>query len=91
MLFDMHTLRLHDPEAIGVLVVWDFEKEEAFGTSTDGFEFLGIAFYLGTGGDMESGAVLYGVTEVWIYGDVPGLEQPFWDVNPIPIAVAPAV
>ena len=34
---------------------------------------------------------LYGVTEVWIYGDVPGLEQPFRDVEPIPVLGAPAV
>ena len=30
-----------------------------------------------------------GVAESWIYGDVPLLEQPFWDIAPIPVLLAP--
>ena len=28
---------------------------------------------------------------VWIYGNAPLLEQPFWDVEPIPALFAPPV
>ena len=27
--------------------------------------------------------------EVWIYGDVPRIQQPFWDVESVPVSLAP--
>ena len=38
---------------------------------------------------MESGGVLRDVTEGWIYGDAPGFQQPFGDVAPVAVALAP--
>jgi hypothetical protein len=28
--------------------------------------------------------------DFWIDGDVPGIEQPFWDVASVPVPLAPA-
>jgi hypothetical protein len=33
---------------------------------------------------------LGGVGEVWIHGNVPRFQQPFWDVAPISVSLAPA-
>jgi len=34
-------------------------------------------------------SVLRGAAEVWINGDVPHIKQPFWDVEPVPVPLAP--
>jgi len=47
-----------------------------------------VAVSLGTA---RSGALRGAAEEVWIYGDAPGLEQPFWNVHPIPVLCAPVV
>jgi hypothetical protein len=33
--------------------------------------------------------VLRGAAEVWINGDVPHIKQPFWNVKPVPVSLAP--
>ncbi len=30
-----------------------------------------------------------GAAEVCIYGDVPRIKQPFWDIGPVPVSLAP--
>jgi hypothetical protein len=33
---------------------------------------------------------LCGAAEIWVDADVPRIEQPFWDVEAVPVSLAPA-